>query len=80
MHGSGDTSAEFSYRIVAIRKGYENTRMAAVPFADNDPNLYPGKQITQTVHLPNSGQNGNGPAIPAPSAVDTTHRQPQGNQ
>ncbi len=39
----GDANAEFSYRIVAQRLGYKNTRMEPAPWADNDPNLYPEK-------------------------------------
>ncbi len=38
---SGDPNVSFSYRIVAKRLGYEDTRMAPAPWADNDPNLYP---------------------------------------
>lgn len=39
----GNSSAEFSYRIVAARLGYEADRMEPAPWADNDPNLYPEK-------------------------------------
>ena len=39
----GKSNADFSYRIVAKRKGYETDRMKRSPSADNDPNLYPGK-------------------------------------
>ena len=37
----GDSDVEFSYRIVAKRKGYENTRLEHNELADNDPNLDP---------------------------------------
>jgi hypothetical protein len=39
----GAANAEFSYRIVARRLGYEGERMEPAPWADNDPNLYPEK-------------------------------------
>lgn len=39
----GDDTAEFSYRIVALRLGFEENRMERAPWADNDPNLYPEK-------------------------------------
>lgn len=42
----GDPSVEFSYRIVAKRRGYESTRLERAPWADNDPNLYPEKRAT----------------------------------
>jgi len=35
----GQPGLEFSYRIVAKRKGYENARMEREPALDNDPNL-----------------------------------------
>jgi len=35
---------EFSYRIVAKRKGYELARLEHEPMGDDDPNLYPEKQ------------------------------------
>jgi len=40
---AGDPAAEFSYRLVAKRVGYEEERLARAPWADNDANLYPGK-------------------------------------
>ena len=40
----GDPSAEFSYRLVARRLGFENDRLERAPWADNDPNLFPEKQ------------------------------------
>ncbi len=43
----GDPEAEFSYRIVARRLGYEEDRLEPAPWADNDPNLYPEKQGEQ---------------------------------
>lgn len=42
----GDPNAEFSYRIVAKRLGYETTRLERAPWADNDPNLYPERGAT----------------------------------
>lgn len=42
----GDPNAEFSYRIVARRLGYETTRLERAPWADNDPNLYPERGAT----------------------------------
>lgn len=39
----GDESVEFSYRLVAKRLGYEDDRLTRAPWADNDPNLFPGK-------------------------------------
>ncbi len=39
----GSDTAEFSYRIVALRLGHEDARMERAPWADNDPNLYPEK-------------------------------------
>jgi len=38
---AGDAAAEFSYRLVAKRLGYEDARLERAPWADNDPNLYP---------------------------------------
>ena len=49
----GSDTAEFSYRLVATRLGYENARMERAPWADNDPNLYPAKANEMT-----SGQQG----------------------
>jgi len=43
----GDPNVEFSYRIMAKRAGYEETRLERAPWADNDPNLYPEKQPDQ---------------------------------
>jgi hypothetical protein len=40
----GDGGAEFSYRIVAKRLGYEGDRLEPAPWADADPNLYPERQ------------------------------------
>ncbi len=36
----GDPNAEFSYRLVALRRGFENRRLERAPWADDDPNLY----------------------------------------
>jgi len=44
---AGDAACEFSYRIVAKRKGYEKDRLERAPYADNDPNLYPEKAAQQ---------------------------------
>jgi hypothetical protein len=44
---AGDPTAEFSYRIVAKRVGYEKERLARAAWADNDRNLYPGKAARQ---------------------------------
>ena len=45
VHGrEGESNVEFSYRIVAKRSGYEETRLEHAPFADDDPNLYPEKR------------------------------------
>jgi hypothetical protein len=44
MHANGDPSAEFSYRLVAKRKGHESKRLDRMPFADNDPNLLESKR------------------------------------
>ena len=41
----GDPSAEFSYRVVAKRLGFEDDRLERMPWADNDPNLYPEKRL-----------------------------------
>lgn len=40
----GDASVEFSYRLVAKRRGYESFRLQHAPWADDDPNLYPEKR------------------------------------
>ena len=37
----GDPNVDFSYRIVAKRKGYEQTRLEHKELGDLDPNLYP---------------------------------------
>ncbi|MBI4581952.1 MAG: hypothetical protein HY718_19800 [Planctomycetes bacterium] len=37
----GKSDAEFSYRIVAKRRGYEQARLERAPYADDDENLYP---------------------------------------
>jgi hypothetical protein len=42
----GGPEVEFSYRIVAKRLGYANNRLEPAPWADDDPNLYPEKDIT----------------------------------
>ena len=36
---SGDPNVEFSFRIVAKRKGFEQKRLERTPWADDDPNL-----------------------------------------
>lgn len=36
---SGDPDVEFSFRIVAKRKGFEQKRLERSPWADDDPNL-----------------------------------------
>jgi hypothetical protein len=38
---AGDPEVEFSYRLVAARRGYEGKRLEHAAWADNDPNLYP---------------------------------------
>jgi hypothetical protein len=40
---AGDPGVEFSYRLVAVRRGYEDTRLERAPWADDDPNLYPAQ-------------------------------------
>jgi hypothetical protein len=40
---AGDSSAEFSYRLVAKRAGFEKNRLDRAAWADNDANLFPGK-------------------------------------
>jgi len=52
----GDSNVEFSYRLVAKRKGYEQTRLEHAPIADNDPHLYPEKSYKLGVQ--NSGTHG----------------------
>lgn len=50
-----DATVEFSYRLVALRLGYENTRLERAPWADNDVNLYPeraGMDPTRQLELP----------------------------
>jgi hypothetical protein len=39
----GDSSVEFSYRLVAKRLGFEDDRLEPAPWANDDPNLYPEK-------------------------------------
>lgn len=51
----GAANAEFSYRIIALRLGYEGARMEPAPWADNDPNLYPEK-ANQAVRAPLVGE------------------------
>ena len=41
---NGRSNAEFSYRLVAARRGYETRRLEHVPWAEDDPNLYPEKR------------------------------------
>ncbi|NLD42227.1 MAG: hypothetical protein GX657_01905 [Chloroflexi bacterium] len=38
---TGDPSVTFSYRLVALRLGFEGQRLGAAPWADSDPNLFP---------------------------------------
>jgi hypothetical protein len=40
---AGDPGVEFSYRLAAVRRGYEETRLERAPWADDDPNLYPAQ-------------------------------------
>lgn len=35
----GNSNVDFSYRIVAKRRGYEDTRLGRAPWSDNDPNI-----------------------------------------
>jgi hypothetical protein len=78
LRGSGDAGVEFSYRIVAMRQGYETARLGAAPWADSDPNLYPQGQTTQTPASPDRGGNGNGTIVPVPAFSDPTLRQSPG--
>jgi len=39
----GDSTAEFSYRIVAKRRGYEVNRLERAPWADASPGFEPGR-------------------------------------
>jgi hypothetical protein len=48
----GDPSVEFSYRLVALRRGYEDTRLERAPWADDDPNLYPEKRALWEARYP----------------------------
>jgi hypothetical protein len=41
---NGRSNAEFSYRLVAKRRGHEQDRLQHAPWADEDPNLYPEKR------------------------------------
>ncbi len=38
---TGDANVTFSYRLVALRLGFEGQRLEAAPWADADPNLFP---------------------------------------
>ena len=38
---AGDPGVEFAYRLVTVRRGYEEVRLERAPWADDDPNLYP---------------------------------------
>jgi hypothetical protein len=40
-HQRGDRNVAFSYRLVAMRLGFEDQYMERAPWADDDPNLYP---------------------------------------
>jgi hypothetical protein len=40
---AGDPNVEFSYRLVATRRGYEGKRLEHATWADDDPNLYPAQ-------------------------------------
>jgi hypothetical protein len=40
---AGDPGVEFSYRLVATRRGYEGQRLEHAAWADSDPNLYPAQ-------------------------------------
>jgi hypothetical protein len=42
----GDPQVQFSYRLVAKRLGYEDDRLERAPESDNDPNLFPGAEVT----------------------------------
>lgn len=46
---NGDQNVEFSYRLVAKRKGYEQARLEHEPSGDDDPNLYPVKAGAQKI-------------------------------
>ncbi len=52
----GDGACEFSYRLVAVRQGFAGQRLAAAPWADSDPYLFPaaagalGTEGVQTVN------------------------------
>ncbi len=41
---AGDKQVEFSYRVVAKRKGFEARRLERAPWADDDPGLSPPRQ------------------------------------
>jgi len=43
---AGDPGVEFSYRLVAARRGYEDKRLEPAAWADDDPNLYPAQPAT----------------------------------
>jgi hypothetical protein len=48
----GDPNVEFSYRLVALRRGYEDERLERAPWADDDPNLYPEKRALWQARYP----------------------------
>jgi hypothetical protein len=50
---NGDKEVEFSYRIMAKRLGYETDRLERAPWADQDPNLFPGATFEQGKIAPN---------------------------
>jgi hypothetical protein len=39
MLKDGDPNAEFGYRVLAKRSGFENRRLERAPWADNSPGL-----------------------------------------
>ena len=47
-----DLNVEFSYRLVALRGGYEDNRLERAPWADEDPNLYPEKRVLWQARFP----------------------------
>jgi hypothetical protein len=54
----GDPDVEFSYRLVAKRRGYEQNRLEHAPWADDDPNLYPEKRAEwEAKHQSNTNPN-----------------------
>lgn len=50
---NGEKEVEFSYRIMAKRLGYETDRLERAPWADQDPNLFPGATFEQEKIAPN---------------------------